>query len=185
MAYQKAAFFDRDGTLIKEVSYLSSIDDMQLLPEAVAFARLCAAWGYKIFIVTNQSGVARGYFSSEFVEATHVVLAQQLLKEGVVVDKFYYCPHHPTEAVIQSLMVECSCRKPGPGMLHTAATEFNLDLSQSLMFGDRASDVQAGIAAGCRSFDIAHVMSNPLLWETIVSGHVVAGKKNCSEHVEY
>lgn len=185
MAYQKAAFFDRDGTLIKDVPYLSSLSDMQLLPQAVAFARLCVAWGYKIFIVTNQSGIARGYFSSEFVEETHVVLAQQLQKEGVVVDKFYYCPHHPTEAVVQLLMIECDCRKPGPGMLHAAAADFNLDLSQSLMFGDRASDVQAGIAAGCRSFDIAHVMSNPLLWETIVSGQAIVGKKDCFEHVAY
>lgn len=180
MAYQKAVFFDRDGTLIKDVPYLSSLNDVQLIPQSVAFARLCAAWGYKIFIVTNQSGIARGYFSSDFVDETHAVLAEQLKDEGVFVDKFYYCPHHPTESVIQSLKIECSCRKPGPGMLLKAAADFNLDLGLSMMFGDRDSDIQAGIAAGCRSFDIAHVIEHPQLWETMIQNLAIRERKNSS-----
>lgn len=185
MAYQKAVFFDRDGTLIKDVSYLASIEDIQLIPQAVSFVRLCAASGYKIFIVTNQSGIARGHFSSDFVEETHAVLASQLKNEGVVVDKFYYCPHHPTESVIQSLKIDCSCRKPAPGMLLQAAIEFNLDLGKSMMFGDKDSDLQAGVAAGCRSFDITYVIEHPQLWETIVQNLVISEKKNNSAFDRY
>lgn len=157
MVKKKAAFFDRDGTLINNAHYLSHVKDIRFLPKGLACARWCQSQGYVLFVVTNQSGIARGLFDELFVENTHEHLNQLLLKEGIVIRKWYFCPHHPTEAVIKKYECDCECRKPKPGMLLTAAREYSLDLSQSIMIGDKQCDFQAGLAAGCRVFDIAKV----------------------------
>lgn len=143
---KKAAFFDRDGTLIKDVSYLSDLRDIQFLPGAIDLCLRLQAEGHLLFVVTNQSGIARGFFDCAFVEKTHRHLAQLFADNGVHFTQFYYCPHHPSQ--------NCLCRKPSPGMLMQAAQEHEIDLQKSIMFGDRASDVQAGVAAGCKSFYI-------------------------------
>lgn len=145
MKRNKAAFFDRDGTLIKDVSYLSDIKQVEILPGVIDFCLDLQKKDYKLFVVTNQSGVARRYFDEDFVKRTHEYLGKLFLSYGVLFEKFYYCPH---------LNQNCSCRKPEPGMLFDAAREFDIDLSCSLMFGDKPSDIQAGLAAGCRSFKI-------------------------------
>lgn len=142
---KKAAFFDRDGTLIKDVHYLSSIDQVELLPGILDLCRELQKT-YLLFVVTNQSGVGRGYFDEAFVQETHRYLDAVFKKNGILFTNFYYCPHHPSE--------KCSCRKPSPGMLRIAARDYNLDLSESLMFGDKIIDIQAGELAGCKSFDI-------------------------------
>lgn len=160
----KAAFFDRDGTLIKDVHYLSSLDQIQLIERAVAFAAVCQAKGYTLFVVTNQSGVARGYFSAQFVEQTHDALYHQLQQQGVVIKKFYYCSHHPTDAVVPELLTDCTCRKPGPGMLLTAAQEYGINLQASLMFGDKQLDLDAGEVAGCAAFTIDQVLEQSPAW---------------------
>jgi len=144
----KAAFFDRDGTLIKDVSYLSDIKQVEILPGIVDFCLDLQKKDYKLFVVTNQSGVARQYFDEAFVRKTHDYLGELFLGYGVLFQKFYYCPH---------LNQNCSCRKPSPGMLLDAAREYEIDLSCSLMFGDKPSDIQAGLAAGCRSFKIQDI----------------------------
>gem|GEM_PF-852133 len=160
----KAAFFDRDGTLIKNVHYLSSLDQIQLIEQAVNFAAVCQEKGYTLFIVTNQSGIARGYFSAQFVERTHAVLYHQLQQRNVEIKKFYYCPHHPTDSVIPELRTLCNCRKPGPGMLLTAAHEHGINLQNSLMFGDKQIDLEAGEAAGCRAFSIDQILEQSPAW---------------------
>lgn len=160
----KAAFFDRDGTLIKDVHYLSSLDQIQLIERVVAFAATCQKKGYTLFVVTNQSGIARGYFSAQFVEQTHNALYHQLQQRGVMIKKFYYCPHHPTHAVIPELLIDCYCRKPWPGMLLKAAQEHGINLQDSLMFGDKQLDVDAGQAAGCRGFIIDQVLEQSPAW---------------------
>lgn len=152
--HKKAAFFDRDGTLIVDVSYLSRLEDIVLLPQGVAVARWCQQQGYELFVVTNQSGVARGFFDLDFVEKTHRHLEMLLREQGIAIKQFYVCPHHPTEGVIQEFMIDCSCRKPKPGMLIQTAQEHGLDLASSLLFGDRECDFLAGRSAGCRVFDI-------------------------------
>jgi D-glycero-D-manno-heptose 1,7-bisphosphate phosphatase len=154
----KAAFFDRDGTLIDDVHYLSSIEKIELIPHAVALARYLQEQGYKLFVVSNQSGVAQGFFDEDFVQATHHRLHVLLAKQGVNIEKFYYCPHHPTLAIIGRYKQICTCRKPNPGMLLQAGHEYNLNMSASFMFGDKAADLDAGRAAGCRSYDIAKLV---------------------------
>lgn len=154
MNKNKAAFFDRDGTLIDDVNYLSSLDQITLLPGVIDLCRLLQSKGYKLFVVTNQSGIARGFFDENFVHKTHEYLADIFEKEGILFEKFYYCPHHPVHAIEEKYKQKCECRKPKPGMLLQAAQEFGIDLSQSLMFGDKELDIQAGVAAGCRSFYI-------------------------------
>lgn len=158
----KAAFFDRDGTLIEGVNYLSRLEDVRLIPASIAIARQCQQLGYKIFVVTNQSGIARGFFDEAFVLATHALIADQCTDQGVLIEKFYFCPHHPTKASNSLYQQDCRCRKPLPGMLLQAAQEYNIDLSASLMFGDRQSDWDAGRAAGCRSFDISSLFALPI-----------------------
>jgi len=142
----KAAFFDRDGTLIKDTSYLSKLSDVSLLPGIVGFCRSLQAKGYALFVITNQSGIARRYFDKEFVEKTNLFVSKLFSSHGVDFSKFYYCPHHPDD--------RCLCRKPLAGMFYMAAKEYRIDLSQSLMFGDKPSDIAAGVAAGCKSFFI-------------------------------
>ena len=154
----KAAFFDRDGTLIKDVSYLSCVKDITILPGIVNFCLFLQDLGFKLFVITNQSGVARGYFDEAFVQNTHDVLHTSFLKEGVVFEKFYYCTHHPTKAIKGEHLKSCFCRKPSPGMLLAASKEYNIDLSRSLMFGDKLLDVQCGISAGCKSFFIQEIL---------------------------
>lgn len=142
----KAAFFDRDGTLIKDAHYLSKLEDVEVIPDAITIAGLCMALGFKIFVVTNQSGIARGYFDEAFVRTTHAYLQELFRPHGISFQAFYYCPHGPAD--------NCICRKPNPGMLQQAARDHNIDLAASLMFGDKQSDLDAGAAAGCSSFDI-------------------------------
>jgi len=151
---KKAVFFDRDGTLIKDGNYLSRIDQIEILPGVIDFCLKLQKKDYLLFVVTNQSGVARGFFDEQFVKDTHDYLASFFEKQGVYFKKFYYCPHHPTDAKLLKYKIKCSCRKPAPGMLLKAAKEFNIDLSQSLMFGDKDIDTQAGNTAGCKSFNI-------------------------------
>jgi D-glycero-D-manno-heptose 1,7-bisphosphate phosphatase len=143
---KKAAFFDRDGTLIIDKHYLSRLEDIELMPTGIALARWCQEQGYLLFVVTNQSGIARGFFTEQFVHQTHQVLDLLLQKEKIKITKYYLCPHGPNDM--------CLCRKPAPGMLLQAAQEFNLDLQESLVFGDSDRDVHAGQAVGCRSYNI-------------------------------
>ena len=155
----KAAFFDRDGTIIKDVNYLSSIDQIELLQQSLAVLQRCQAQGYKLFVVTNQSGIARGFFTEQFVRSTHAHLAALFEVHGITFTQWYYCPHHPNAAVQERYKQNCTCRKPLPGMLLQAAQDHNLDLSQSLMFGNEPTDLAAGRAAGCASLDITTLFS--------------------------
>ena len=148
----KAAFFDRDGTLIKNVHYLSDLQHIELIKEMIAICKACMEKGYKLFVVSNQSGVARGFFDENFVRQTHEELARIFAEHGIVFEKFYFCPH----------LQGCLCRKPQPGMLHEAAQEFNLDLSSSLMIGDSECDVRAGEAAGCKTFYVETILHESL-----------------------
>jgi D-glycero-D-manno-heptose 1,7-bisphosphate phosphatase len=144
-----AVFLDRDGVIVDEVQYLSSPDQLVLIPRAAdAIARL-NQHGIPVVVVTNQAGVARGYFPEERLTAIHRRLDELLAAGGARIDRYEYCPHHPTEG-LPPYRVDCACRKPRPGMLLRAATALGLDLSRSVMIGDKLSDLQAGIAAGCR-----------------------------------
>lgn len=143
-----AVFLDRDGTVIEDVPYLSDPAGVRLLPGAAdALAQLKAA-GFACVLVTNQSGVGRGYFPEEKVPPVHAELARRLADAGAGLDAVYYCPVAP--ATDDPTVVDHDDRKPGPGMLLRAARELGLDLAASWMVGDRVSDVLAGVNAGCR-----------------------------------
>jgi D-glycero-D-manno-heptose 1,7-bisphosphate phosphatase len=139
-----AVFLDRDGVINVEVDYLSSPEELELIPGAAqAIARLNAL-SLPAVVVTNQAGVARGYFSLERVGEIHRALERLLEAEaGARLDAVYVCPHHPSAGD------RCSCRKPEPGLLLAAAREHGLDLARSFLVGDKASDIDAGRRAGC------------------------------------
>jgi len=146
---RRAVFLDRDGTVNIEKEYLHRPEDLEFIPGAPeAIARLNRA-GFIVIVVTNQSGVARGYFSVDDVNRIHRVMQQQLVDQGAHIDAFYLCPHHPKEG-LDIYRVDCDCRKGKPGMLIQAAAEWDIDLSTSFMVGDKESDLLAGIAAGCQ-----------------------------------
>lgn len=145
----KAVFIDRDGTINVEKEYLylpAEFEFIQGVPEAI---RLLNEAGFLVIVVTNQSGVARGYYTEEDVLLLHRHADALLATEQASVDAWYFCPHHPSGRGSYSL--PCRCRKPQPGMLLEAARRFDIDLEQSYMIGDKLADVGAGSVAGCRS----------------------------------
>lgn len=138
-----AVFLDRDGTLNADFGYVSRPEDVRWLPGvAAALARLRWA-GYLLIVVTNQSGIARGYYDEQTLQTLHDWMNAALRAQGAHIDAFYHCPHHP------DLSGACTCRKPAPGMLLRAAEDWFIDLERSWMIGDKMSDVIAGRAAGC------------------------------------
>ena len=143
-------FLDRDGTLIEEVGYLSHLDRIALYPWSIESVKLLNRAGFKVVVVTNQAGVARGLFDEDFIDEAHRFLDQKFSDGGATIDKFYYCPHHP-EASVEAYRSECDCRKPKAGMLWKAAQELQLELSHSFVIGDRLSDLRLGQAVGARS----------------------------------
>jgi D-glycero-D-manno-heptose 1,7-bisphosphate phosphatase len=143
-------FLDRDGTVIVEKNYLSDPDEVELIPSAgEAIARLNRL-AIPVVIVTNQAGIARGYFPESRIAEVHSRLDQLLAEFDARIDRYEYCPHHPTEGT-GDYRIDCDCRKPRPGMLIRSAAALNIDLTKSLMVGDRPGDLDAGANAGCQS----------------------------------
>jgi len=146
---QRAVFIDRDGTINVEKEYLYLADDLEFIPGAIEAIRILNEAGFLVVVVSNQSGVARGYYTEEDVHILHRHIASQLELANSRVDAWFYCPHHPSGR--GSYALPCRCRKPQPGMLLEAARRFDIDLDSSIMIGDKLVDVEAGRAAGCRS----------------------------------
>jgi D-glycero-D-manno-heptose 1,7-bisphosphate phosphatase len=144
-----AVFLDRDGTIVDDVGYGYRAEDMRFLDGAVAGLRALAGLGLRLFIVTNQSGVARGYFSEAQAQACNVALCRMLAEQGVAITGVYYCPFHPDG--LGRYRCDSPLRKPQPGMLLQAAAEHGLKLASCWMIGDKKSDILAGQAAGCRT----------------------------------
>jgi D-glycero-D-manno-heptose 1,7-bisphosphate phosphatase len=142
-----AAFIDRDGTLIEEVGYLDRLDRIEIFSWSVDAIRLLNRAGFAVVVVTNQAGIARGFFDEEFVRQTHEHLDRHFVAGGAKIDGYYYCPHHPDGTVAAYRQV-CECRKPKPGMLMQAAAELDLDLTRSFVVGDRWLDIDLARAVG-------------------------------------
>ncbi|MFQ5863058.1 MAG: D-glycero-alpha-D-manno-heptose-1,7-bisphosphate 7-phosphatase [Candidatus Brocadiales bacterium] len=147
---KRAVFMDRDGTIVQGVEYLRSLEELVLLPDAARAIRHFSENGYLTIIVTNQSGVARGYLTEEKLVEIHNRLISMLSEEGARIDAIYYCPHL-AEGTVKEYSIDCQCRKPRPEMLLRAAREHDIDLSKSIMIGDTPADVMAGMAAGCKT----------------------------------
>lgn len=138
----KALFLDRDGVINKEKKYLYKKEDFEFIDGILELCKYYQSLGYLLFIVTNQSGIARGYYTNEdFLLLTEWMLKQFLVND-ISISKVYYCPHHP------DISGECICRKPHPGMLLDAKVEFNIDMHNSVMIGDKPRDIEAALNAG-------------------------------------
>ena len=150
MGKKRAVFLDRDGTINVEVQYLSDVADFQFIPGVPwALKRLKDA-GFLLVVVTNQSGIGRGYYDEAALESIHDHMHADLASYGISIDACYFCPHHPEHATGEYRQ-ECDCRKPLPGMLQQAAQDLDIDLASSYMIGDKLADVEAGFNAGCTS----------------------------------
>lgn len=146
-APRKAAFLDRDGVINVDRAYVHRWDEFEFVPGAIDAMRQLKQAGYALVIVTNQSGLARGYYSEEQYQALTQAMKQALADAGAEVEAVYHCPHHPKGSVA-GLDIDCDCRKPAPGMILRAARELNLSLTDSLLVGDKPSDIEAARAAG-------------------------------------
>ena len=144
-----AAFIDRDGTLTEEVGYVNHPGRLRLLPRTAEAIRRLNAAGVAAVVVTNQAGIARGYFSEDVLQATNAELLKQLKRAGASLDGLYVCPHHPPEGQ-PPFRGHCECRKPKPGLVLRAASELGLDLAASTVIGDRPSDLTMAHAVGAR-----------------------------------
>ncbi len=146
-----AVFLDRDGVLNKDPPhYAHRLDQLELIQRSGKAVKLLNEHGYLVIIISNQSGVARGYYTEEDVTIFNNALREKIQECGGVVNAVYYCPHHP-DAKIDKYRMDCDCRKPGPGMLTKAAKEHHIDLKKSYVVGDKLSDIKAGKEAGCKT----------------------------------
>jgi rfaE bifunctional protein nucleotidyltransferase chain/domain len=146
-ALRKAAFLDRDGVINKDKAYVHRWEDFEFVPGAIEGMRRLQQAGYALVIVTNQSGLARGYYTEAQYQALTSALREKLSRQGVQLDGVYHCPHHP-QGSVPHLAIDCDCRKPAPGMVLQAARELNLSLSDSLLIGDKPGDIEAARTAG-------------------------------------
>lgn len=139
---KKALFLDRDGVINTEINYLHKIEDFNFIDGIFSLCMHYQNLGYMIVVVTNQSGIARGYYNEHEFSVLTSWMTKEFEKYAVEIKKVYFCPHHP------DISGECSCRKPNPGMLLEAAKEFDIDLKNSIIIGDKERDIEAGINAG-------------------------------------
>jgi D,D-heptose 1,7-bisphosphate phosphatase len=146
----QAVFLDKDGTLIEDVPYNVNPDLIRFTQGAIAGLQLLQELGYKLIVISNQSGVARGYFPESELVIVKEHLFRLFLENGVILDSFYYCPHHP-DGVISEYAITCNCRKPEPGLILRAAYERDIDVQKSWFIGDILNDVEAGYRAGCKT----------------------------------
>lgn len=144
----KVAFLDRDGVINLDHGYVYKKEDFHWVPQAIEAMKILRDYHWEIIIVTNQSGIARGYYTETDLADLHHWMTQQLQASGIDVLDIKFCPHHPTKGLGMYLQ-DCICRKPAPGMLVQAAKEHHFSLQQSIIFGDKPSDMQAGLSAGC------------------------------------
>jgi D-glycero-D-manno-heptose 1,7-bisphosphate phosphatase len=148
MAY-KAVFLDRDGTVNEEVGYVNHVERFTLLPRVGEAIRLLNQNGLKTVVITNQSGVARGYFPESLVPLVHQKMQELLKKDGAHLDGIYYCPHHP-DVGAPPYRQKCRCRKPEPGLIEEAVKDLDLDLRSSYMIGDRGVDIEFAHRVGAK-----------------------------------
>ena len=151
---EKAVFIDRDGVITEDPPhYAHKKEQLSLIPQSAEAIRLLNENGYKVIIVSNQSGIARGYYPEEDTKRFNKELEKELEKNNASIDAIYYCPHHPT-AKLKNYRIKCDCRKPKPGMILKASEEHNIDITKSFMIGDRKGDIVAGKNAGCKTIHV-------------------------------
>ena len=150
---KKAIFLDRDGVIVEDTGYISSPEELILFPDVIPVLKKLQH-SFRLIVVTNQSGIARGYFTEEDLFAINERVIQMLADYGVGLDAIYYCPHHP-KVGNDEYRIECECRKPKPGLLRLATEEFGIELDQSFLIGDKDTDIQAGYAMDIKTIKIS------------------------------
>jgi D-glycero-D-manno-heptose 1,7-bisphosphate phosphatase len=168
----KACFLDRDGVLIEEANYISLPSQVHILPGTIKALQLLKDNNYKIIVITNQAGVAKGYFIENAIPKVHSEIDRQLNEYGIQVDRYYYCPHHPN-GIIKKYAICCNCRKPMPGMILQAKEDYNLDLNSSFLIGDKMSDLLAAEKSGCHGVLVETGYGKQYKKEAIVRGFPV------------
>ena len=163
-----AVFLDRDGTLNEELNYIRTPDQLHLVEGAGEAVGRLNERGLITCVISNQSGVARGFLTEDDLSPIHSKLKRELARGGGRIDRIYYCPHHPTEG-IAPYNIECDCRKPKIGMLERAVSEFGVDLSRSFLVGDSVVDMQAGNAAKTRTI-------------LVLTGYGTSAKEQCANN---
>ncbi len=143
----RALFLDRDGVVNVEKNYVHRIKDFEFVEGIFELTMFLQSKGYLIFIITNQAGIARGYYTEEDFRILNDWMLNEFIKRGCNISKVYFCPHHPVYG-LGKYKIDCECRKPKPGMILLAKDEFNIDLEQSILIGNSESDMEAGINAG-------------------------------------
>lgn len=141
----KAAFFDRDGTINVDTGHLYEIEKFKFIDGIPELIKKYNDEGYKVIVITNQAGIAKGYYTEQQMGALHKYIDEQLLKIGAKIDAYYFCPHHP------DYTGDCNCRKPKTGMIESAIKDFNIDVSESILYGDKPWDIEAGEKCGITS----------------------------------
>jgi D-glycero-D-manno-heptose 1,7-bisphosphate phosphatase len=147
--FERAVFLDRDGTIIEEIGYLDRADRLSFFPWTIAAIQALNRAGLAVVMVTNQSGLARGFFTEAVVDDVHRRMASLLAEGGAHIDAYYYCPHHP-DGKVPGLGVRCDCRKPARGLVDRAVAEFGVDPTRSFVAGDRWLDVGLARAVGAK-----------------------------------
>lgn len=149
---ERAVFLDRDGTIARDAHYCSRLEDFHILPTVSEAITLLNQESFKVVVVTNQSGIARGYFNEDILSKIHQKMEQELANGGAKIDAIYYCPHHPNES--------CDCRKPKTGLYLQAARDLDINLKYSYVVGDMPMDIDAGRALGCKTVMVTTGPSN-------------------------
>ena len=163
----RAAFFDRDGTLNLDSGYTGFWKDFRWRSGAIEAIRYAVQAGFKVIVVTNQSGVAHGYYKELDVQLLHAKMNVDLSKHGTHIDAFYYCPHHPV-GFVKHYQMDCLCRKPKPGMIRRAIYEHDIDPQMSFLVGDKETDLEAGAAACVPSILLSSYVNIGELVKTVV-----------------
>jgi D-glycero-D-manno-heptose 1,7-bisphosphate phosphatase len=157
MNKNKCVFLDRDGVIIKDVGYLKYPEGIIIFQDVIESLKRLQEANFLLIIVTNQAGIAKGFFTEADLEAVHKKLNSIFIKEGVIIDGLYYCPHHK-DGTLKPYSIECNCRKPNTGMVLKAKDKFNINLNKSFMIGDKDSDIELAINSGLKSFYIRNTM---------------------------
>ncbi len=143
-------FLDRDGTINYDAGYINDVDNFVMYPYAAQAIRMLNNSGYLVIVITNQSGLGRGFFNEKTLEEIHNYMISSLKQQGAVIDGIYFCPHDPN-AKIEKYKAVCSCRKPETGLVDMALKDFNIDKSNMYFIGDKYSDIMAGYKSGCKT----------------------------------
>lgn len=143
----QAAFIDRDGVINLDKGYTYKVKDLSVYNDAYDGLKELQKHGFKLFIITNQSGIARGFYNINQFKRFMDALIINLASKGVYIDDYFYCPHH-IDGTVKEFSIKCDCRKPSPGLIHQAMKKYSIDLERSILIGDKNTDIEAGLSAG-------------------------------------